>query len=200
MRVPMRYQISEYDCGPTAVMNALGYLYSTEEIPPEFVKAIYSYTLDEFNEKGAPCRNGTSQESLRYLSGWFNRYAKTTGYPIRSEFFGGSDVHLGDDSPVVRCLNEGGTAVVRCILECPHYVTLTGIDDEYVHVFDPYYWDVDFGRDGIIKVYDKPLEMNRKIRRNIMDCSDGCNYSLCDTEERAAFLLYKEGTGMVPLQ
>lgn len=179
-------------------MNAVGYLYPTEEIPPEFVKAIYGYTMDEFNDKGGPCRKGTSQAALRYMTGWFNRYAKAIGYPIRCEYYEGDDVHLDDQSPIVSCLKKGGTAVVRCILECPHYVTLTGLDQEYVYVFDPYYWDVDFGKEGIIKVYDKPLEMNRKIRRDIMDCSENCNYAMCDIEERVAMLFYKEGKGIVP--
>lgn len=35
MKNPLHYQLSEYDCGPTSMMNALAYLFEREEIPPE---------------------------------------------------------------------------------------------------------------------------------------------------------------------
>lgn len=34
MKNPLHYQLSEYDCGPTSMMNALAYLFEREEIPP----------------------------------------------------------------------------------------------------------------------------------------------------------------------
>lgn len=46
MKVPLRYQNSEYDCGTTSFINALAYLYDRENIPVELLKAIYQYTLD----------------------------------------------------------------------------------------------------------------------------------------------------------
>ena len=33
MKIPLRYQISEYDCGPTSMLNAVSYLFEREEIP-----------------------------------------------------------------------------------------------------------------------------------------------------------------------
>ena len=35
MKNPLHYQLSEYDCGPTSMMNAIAYLFEREEIPPE---------------------------------------------------------------------------------------------------------------------------------------------------------------------
>ena len=35
MKVPLRYQNTEYDCGTTTFINALAYLYDREEIPVE---------------------------------------------------------------------------------------------------------------------------------------------------------------------
>ena len=32
MKIPLRYQVSEYDCGPTSLLNALNYLFQREEI------------------------------------------------------------------------------------------------------------------------------------------------------------------------
>lgn len=31
---PLHYQLSEYDCGPTAMLDAISYLFPREEIPP----------------------------------------------------------------------------------------------------------------------------------------------------------------------
>ncbi len=74
MRTPLRYQATEYDCGPTAVLNAITYLYSTEEIPPDFVKAVYNYCLDEYNDLGCPGRHGTLRILLRQsiITVWMN--------------------------------------------------------------------------------------------------------------------------------
>lgn len=35
MNNPLRHQMTEYDCGPTSMLNAVGYLFRREEIPPE---------------------------------------------------------------------------------------------------------------------------------------------------------------------
>ena len=34
MKNPLRYQLSEYDCGPTSMLNALAFLFEREDIPP----------------------------------------------------------------------------------------------------------------------------------------------------------------------
>ena len=196
MKTPLRYQASEFDCGPTAVLNAVSYLYMTEEIPPEFVKAVYMYTMDEYDCRQHAGRRGTSPQAMRFLTGWFERYAKTTGFPMHCEFYQGDEVHLHEGSPILRCLADGGAVVSMCLLECEHFVTLTGMDEEYIHVFDPYYWDMDFDREGIIKVYDRPREMNRRISRSIMDCQDTAgSYSFCSRDRRIAMLFYKTGDG-----
>ena len=39
MKVPLRYQNTEYDCGTTKFVNALAYLYDREDIPVELLKA-----------------------------------------------------------------------------------------------------------------------------------------------------------------
>ena len=38
MKNPLHYQLSEYDCGPTSMLNAMSFLFSREEIPPEIVR------------------------------------------------------------------------------------------------------------------------------------------------------------------
>ena len=40
MKSPLRYQFSEYDCGPTTMLNAVSYLIEREEIPPEIIRNV----------------------------------------------------------------------------------------------------------------------------------------------------------------
>ena len=40
MKNPLHYQLSEYDCGPTSMMNAIAYLFEREETPPEAIAFI----------------------------------------------------------------------------------------------------------------------------------------------------------------
>lgn len=35
MNNPLRYQITEYDCGPTSVLNGISALFPREVIPPD---------------------------------------------------------------------------------------------------------------------------------------------------------------------
>lgn len=46
---PLHYQLSEYDCGPTAMLDAISYLFPREEIPPEIIRNIMLYCLDCYN-------------------------------------------------------------------------------------------------------------------------------------------------------
>lgn len=38
MNNPLRYQMTEYDCGPTSMLNAVSYLFRRDEIPPEIIR------------------------------------------------------------------------------------------------------------------------------------------------------------------
>jgi len=44
MFVPLHYQVSEYDCVPTAMLNAITYLFEREAVPPMVIRHIYSYS------------------------------------------------------------------------------------------------------------------------------------------------------------
>ena len=52
MKNPLNYQTTEYDCGPTTVMNAISFLFKREEILPDITKSIRQYCLDGYNRKG----------------------------------------------------------------------------------------------------------------------------------------------------
>lgn len=75
MKIPLRYQNTEYDCGTTSFINALAYLYNREEIPIELIKMIYKYTLDVVGVDGIIGKGGTSRESVELLARLFVNYA-----------------------------------------------------------------------------------------------------------------------------
>ena len=75
MKIPLRYQNTEYDCGTTSFVNALAYLYDREDIPVELLKAVYKYTLDAENEEGIVGKGGTSRRCAELLARYFVKYA-----------------------------------------------------------------------------------------------------------------------------
>ena len=54
MKNPLHYQFSDYDCGPTSVLNAVAYLFEREDIPPEILRNVMLYCLDCHSFDGAP--------------------------------------------------------------------------------------------------------------------------------------------------
>ncbi|MCI6997143.1 MAG: peptidase C39, partial [Eubacterium sp.] len=52
MKNPLHYQLSEYDCGPTAMLNAVSFLFEREEISPAILRNIMLYCLDSYNGEG----------------------------------------------------------------------------------------------------------------------------------------------------
>lgn len=191
MKNPLFYQFTEYDCGPTSVLNAISYLYERQEIPPDFLKHIVQCCMDSYDEQGEPYRWGTSTDAMNYMATWFNRYAKAVKFPICCEHISGSQVYLAKESPIYQCLKQGGAVVARCYLTVPHYITLTGIDDDYVYAFDAYYEDILEKREGILCVDDMPKQMNRKIAWKVMDNHGTGDYSLGDIAFRDVTLFYK---------
>ena len=138
MRNILNYQSSEYDCGPTSLVNALRYLFDREQLPPELLRAITLYTLDAFNDRGEIGKFGTSRMAMQFLSNWFGEYGRTHAFPLSSAFLTESDVTVSQNSELVSALQLGGAAVVRCYLGGdPHYVLLTGIREDEISLFDP---------------------------------------------------------------
>lgn len=60
MKIPLKYQSSEYDCVPTTFLNALNFLFERKDIPPGVINAIMLYSLDTFNRKGEAGKGGTT--------------------------------------------------------------------------------------------------------------------------------------------
>lgn len=82
MRIPLRFQVTEFDCGTVSLLNAFSYLFDREEIPAELVKAIHKYTLDCYDEDGNLGQGGTSREAIDKLTHWIMKYANSKDFGV----------------------------------------------------------------------------------------------------------------------
>lgn len=194
MKVPLRYQMTEYDCGPTSLLNAVSYLFPREEIPPEIVRSIMLYCLDCFGADGSSGKCGTSRTAMLFLSSWINGYGQASGLPISSRYLSGESVDLSQNGPVRDALARGGVAVVRVDLEGEHYVLLTRIHGDRVYLFDPYHQTEPCDAPGIEQVEGHPYEYDHIVSAERMERTDQELYAMGPVPGREAILLFNERT------
>lgn len=194
MKNPLSYQSSEYDCGPTSMMNAINYLFHRKDISPDVIKSIMLYCLDSYNKKGEAYKSGTTNMAMIFLANWLNQFGKVKKWPIQCDVMNGDTIHISQTSKIAECLGQGGCVVAKVMLGCWHYVLLTGIDDKYIYLFDPYYQVKPFNVEGIEMIKDEPTKMNRKIAHHIMNSEGNGYYALGKKEGRECVLLYNKKT------
>lgn len=199
MKNPLHYQLSEYDCGPTSMMNALAYLFEREEIPPEAVRNTMLYCLDCHSKEGIPGKRGTSRAAMMFLSNWLNEYGDLGIMSVSSEYLSGRSVYIDGESRINHALNHGGVAVVRLYLEEEHYVLMTGIQNENILLFDPYYWDKPYEQKDILMDDKHPKEYNRIVPFKYFNQENKETiYAIGPVEEREAVLIFNGKTKTVP--
>ena len=139
MLVPLQYQVSEYDCVPTAFMNAVSYLFERNEIPPMVIRHIYVYSLDTVGRKARLGSAGTSRHAVRLLGHWLSSY-KPRGFSLATEFLEEEEVGVGPESRIFACLEENGVALCNINLGRgqEHYVMMIRVEDGWVYCFDSY--------------------------------------------------------------
>ncbi|TWH56730.1 peptidase C39-like protein [Desulfitobacterium sp. LBE] len=196
MKVPLSYQATEYDCGPTTMMNAISFLFEREEIPPDVIKYIMLYCLDVYNDKGEIGKKGTSTMAMMFISNWLCQFGKAKDFPIEIAYLTKENVFIGQTSKIVMALQQGGVVVVRLYYGEEHYVLLTGIDNEneWIYLFDPYYREQPFEEEGIELIADAPMQMNRKVPFSYFnkECSE--IYALGPKDAREAIILHNKIT------
>lgn len=194
MKSPLSYQLTEYDCGPTTVLNAMNVLFEREELPPEVIKFVMLYCMDGYNENGEACKSGTTCMAMRFLASWLNHYREMRKWPIYCEVINGEAVYMGQNSRIAECLQLGGVVIARVMLECWHYVLLTGMDEDYVYLFDPYYRTEDFEDIRVTLIDDAPCRMNRRITYEILNSEGTSDYALGAVKDRECVLMYNRTT------
>lgn len=191
---PLRYQLSEYDCGPTCILNAIGVLFSREDIPPELIHHIMLYTLDNYSPEGQWGRCGTSASAMDFISRWLTRFGAVGKLPVASRFYAGAQVSTEAGSAVRSALEQGGVVVLRVHLDVGHYILLTGLEEDRVLAFDPYF-DEDRFRDTPVRVIaDRPWLCNRSIPWEIFAAPEPADYALGAPELREALAIYNTET------
>ena len=205
MKNPLHYQLTEYDCGPTSLLNAISFLFEREEIPPEVIRNIMLYCLDCYGAEGAPGKSGTSCTAMMFLSNWLTQFGQMKNFPISCSFFSKDDVILSENSRFISALQQGGVVLLRVYLEVPHYILLTGISGNDIYVFDPYYEELDdpeldkeFFEDGITFITDQPKRANRLISIERLSNTGVGFYEMGPYEEREAVILFNTNTRKTP--
>lgn len=199
MKNPLHYQISEYDCGPTSMLNAIIYLFDRDEIPPEVIRNTMLYCLDCYSKEGIPGKRGTSRAAMMFLSNWLNEYGSLGMMTVSSEYLSGDQVYIGPGSRINQALSHGGATVVRLFLDEPHYVLLTGVKGGSILLFDPYYWDEPYEENDILIDLEHPREYNREVPFQYFNREEDALYALGKVDAREAVLVYNKKT-RVPVE
>ena len=194
MKNPLNYQTTEYDCGPTTMMNAMSYLFTREEIMPDILKCITQYCLDGYNKRGEAYKIGTSDMAMWFLSHWLNHFGEVRKFPVLCKNLTGEEVYIGENAPITECLQQKGVVVAKVMLGGWHYVLLTGIEGEYVDLFDPYFRQRPFKNDKIGMIWDEPKKRNRRVHTDILNGTGRDDYAFGKIEKRECVLLYNTKT------
>jgi hypothetical protein len=198
MKTPLHYQTTEYDCGPTSVINAISFLFDRKEIPPEVPKMIMMYCLDEYNTKGEAGKHGTSQMAIQFLSNWFNQFSKAKKFPVCCEYLSGTQVGIFTHSAIVCALQQGGVVILRLMYDTWHYVLLTGALDGAVEMFDPYYREKPFADGGIQMTYGNESGANRIVKFEVFNKEKLTDYALGPIEMREAVIMFNSKIRKTP--
>ena len=190
MKSPLRYQATEYDCGPTSITNAIIYMFDREEIPPDLIRHIGQGTLDSFDESGHAGRYGTSGAAIRYFGSWLNELRYAGLLPIKSWFMEKEDICFGEGSKLTEALENGCVMVLHVFLSNNgHYILVTGKDRDNYRIFDPYYTHRDYARLGITKDASHPFSYNLLVQDDILNSDMTGDYSIGPVSTREALVI-----------
>jgi hypothetical protein len=188
MKIPLRFQITEYDCGMTSLTNAINYLYDREDIPLSLIRAFEKYTMDNYFEDMNP--GGTSQRAMEFLSHWVNEYSAKNKFDLVFERCTKEYATMGK---VENHIKNGGVVLPRVYQEYAHYVVITDIDDEYIYIFDPYYLEENYyNNDEYVEmIFDQPFKYNRKVKIERFLSETKEDFALGPMEKREYLLIHR---------
>lgn len=195
MKNPLHYQVTNYDCGPTSMINAVSYLFDRESLPPEIVRNIMLYCLDCHSSDGIPGKMGTSCSAMMFLSSWLDGFGKLDLLPISSSYISDKKVYIGQNSLINDTLVRGGAVVARLFYDEWHYVLITGIENDNLLLFDPYYREEPFEENEDIKIVtDHPFSYNRIVPISCFNCEEEKLYAFGGFDMREAVLIFNNDT------
>ncbi len=166
-------QISEYDCGPTSLLNAVSYLYKRDEIPVELIRIIYRNSLDCKKYIIGDC--GTSKKAMRKIVRKINSYSYFNSFDLKLTVL---EKNNADICKIINCLKNNGVVVVRSYLDLEHYYLITRYENNIFYICDPYL-DID----------KNPY--NYQLSIDDLDNEENNNYSLGEIKNRQIILFNK---------
>lgn len=192
MKIPLRYQNTEYDCGTTSFVNALAYLYEREDIPIELLKAIYRFTLDVKDQEGITGKGGTSRKHSELLADYFVEYAnKNDNFDIKCKIFRGEEANLEN---MQEALNKNAVIIARCWQDGEHYVLITKINNNFAYIFDPYYLEENYydNDEDVAMVFHEEFTHNRLVKVDRLLGEAHKDFSLMEKNRRSIILLSRQ--------
>ncbi len=190
MKVPLRFQNTEYDCGTTTYINALAYLFNREEIPIQLIKKIYKYTLDIEGESGVIGEGGTSTKATEKLTHYISNYANEHDFNIKCTILEKDSVTL---CKIKQCTDNDGVVIARCYMEEEHYILITKISNDFAYIFDPYYLPEEYytnDKDVSVVLYND-FTHNRLVTIDRLMGQSKKDFSLMEINKREAILINK---------
>lgn len=109
------YQLTEYDCGTAAVINALCCLLEPDKITYEMIRKIITTIPD------LPNNNNISSDTFLYLTTWLNNYSNSLRIPLLVKYYQGANAY----SCLTNLNYDISCAVTRLD---DHYILVTGME------------------------------------------------------------------------
>lgn len=192
MKVPLRFQVTDFDCGTVSLTNAFSYLFEREEIPAELIRGINQYTLDCYDKAGNLGQGGTSREAINLLARWITNFANSKeDFNVICKYY---DKEQVDFNLLRNGIATKAVLFVRCMQNVEHYCIITDMDNEYAYFFDPYYFEEDYYDEDpeIEMVFDKPFKYNRKVKIARLFSESHKDFSLGKIDKRECVIIKKK--------
>lgn len=193
MKVPLRFQVTEFDCGSVTLLNAISYLFEREEIPAELVRAISLYTLNQYDEKGNLKEDDLDAETVEKMTDWITAFAKEKDFGIDCVHLEGEAVSM---EKLQTCMQARGCVFLKTYHPDEHYVLLTNLDSTFAYLFDPYYLDetyYDEGATDILEIeFEKPFSYNRKVSLERFESEKIEDFALGPILKRECVLIWRK--------
>jgi hypothetical protein len=185
MKLPLQYQVTEYDCALSALLNAVNYLYDIEKIPPYVIKIIHEHVLDGYDGKVEHIGLGTSRNAMKKISDELNK----SKFSLSIAYFEKELVTL---ELIRNTILNKGVVIYRTFESIyEHYALITNIDENNVYIFDSYYPGNYDKFNKNIKVDVNPLQYNRVVSINQFIKKRRSDFSLGPINYREALLFRK---------
>jgi hypothetical protein len=192
VKVPLRDQITNYDCGPTSILNALSRLFQREEIPPVVMRHVITCSMDWLDDLGRMGRRGTTHAAMSHVAAWLAQVGELGVMPLTCRYLTGERVTLGAGSELREALDRGACAVAFIDLDGWHYVLITAVEGESVYAYDPWRLPEPFPVPDVTTDYGHPYDYNRIVPLSRFESTEIHPYSLGPYETREAVVLERK--------